>query len=134
MKDAFPFAIIDRASGTLVGSTRYYDISQTNRSLEIGSTWLTPRAWRTAVNTECKYLLLKHCFESLGTIRVQLKTDSRNLRSQKAIERLGASKEGILRNHMILPNGYIRDSVYYSIIEQEWPAIKGRLEGMLGRT
>lgn len=132
-KDALPFVVIERASGQIVGSTRFYDISQLNRSLEIGSTWLTPKVWRTRVNTECKYLLLKHCFEHLGTIRVQLKTDARNIRSQKAIERLGASKEGILRSHMILPDGYVRDSVYYSIIAQEWPTVKERLEAMLER-
>lgn len=123
-----PFVIVDRSSGKIIGSTRFYDISAVNRSLEIGSTWLTPSVWRTAVNTECKYLLLKHCFEILGTIRVQLKTDSRNIRSQSAIERLGAVKEGILRNHMILPDGYVRDSVYYSIIDKEWPDVKLRIE------
>jgi len=129
-----PFVIVERASGSIVGSTRLYDISSPNRSLEIGSTWLTPAVWRTQVNTECKYLLLKHCFETLGTIRVQLKTDSRNTRSQKAIERLGATREGILRNHMILPDGYIRDSVYYSIIENEWPEVKKRLENFLAKS
>jgi RimJ/RimL family protein N-acetyltransferase len=128
-----PFVIIQRASGKIVGSTRLYDISIPNRSLEIGSTWLTPAVWRTVVNTECKFLLLKHCFETLGTIRVQLKTDSRNTRSQKAIERLGASKEGVLRNHMILPDGYIRDSVYYSIIDREWPEVKLNLERFIGQ-
>jgi RimJ/RimL family protein N-acetyltransferase len=125
---ALPFVIIQRATGKIVGSTRFYDISVPNRSLEIGSTWLTPDMWRTVVNTECKFLLLKHCFETLGTIRVQLKTDSRNTRSQRAIERLGASKEGVLRNHMILPDGYIRDSVYYSILDREWPEVKLGLE------
>ncbi|RIX51521.1 N-acetyltransferase [Paenibacillus nanensis] len=128
---ALPFVIIDQASSRIIGGTRFYDISAQNRSLEIGSTWLTPSAWRTKVNTECKYLLLKHCFETLGTIRVQLKTDLRNERSQRAIERLGASKEGVLRNHMILPDGYIRDSVYYSILDREWPDVKRRLEGYL---
>jgi RimJ/RimL family protein N-acetyltransferase len=125
---AVPFVIKERASGKLLGSTRFFDISAQNRGLEIGSTWLTPAVWRTAINTECKYLLLKHCFETLGTIRVQLKTDSRNLRSQRAIERLGAVKEGVLRNHMILPDGYVRDSVYYSILDREWPSVKSRLE------
>jgi RimJ/RimL family protein N-acetyltransferase len=127
------FIIIQRASGKIVGSTRFYDISLPNKSLEIGSTWLTPAVWRTVVNTECKFLLLKHCFETLGTIRVQLKTDSRNTRSQRAIERLGASKEGVLRNHMILPDGYIRDSVYYSIIDREWPEVKLNLERFIGQ-
>jgi RimJ/RimL family protein N-acetyltransferase len=131
-KDAIPFAIIDQESQKIVGSTRFYDISVKNRGLEIGSTWLTPAMWRTSVNTECKYLLLKHCFETIGMIRVQLKTDSRNVRSQMAIERLGAVKEGILRNHMILPDGYIRDSVYYSVIDREWPEVKLRLEQLMG--
>lgn len=126
-----PFVIAERESGRILGSTRLFDISVPNRNLEIGSTWLTPDAWRTAVNTECKYLLLRHCFETLGTIRVQLKTDSRNTRSQRAIERLGAVKEGVLRNHMILPDGYVRDSVYYSIVDREWPQVKLRLESFL---
>ncbi|SEO65031.1 GNAT family N-acetyltransferase [Paenibacillus sp. OV219] len=125
------FVIKDRATGAVLGSTRMFDISVANRGLEIGSTWLTPSVWRTSVNTECKYLLLKHCFETLGTIRVQLKTDLRNIRSQRAIERLGAVKEGVLRNHMILPSGIIRDSVYYSILDREWPSVKERLESLM---
>jgi RimJ/RimL family protein N-acetyltransferase len=128
---AVPFVIKELATGRLLGCTKLFDISPVNRNLEIGSTWLTPTVWRTAVNTECKYLLLRHCFETLGTIRVQLKTDSRNTRSQQAIERLGAVKEGILRNHMILPDGYVRDSVYYSILDREWPGVKTRLESYL---
>lgn len=131
LQNAVPYVIKDRASGALLGSTRLFDISVPNRGLEIGSTWLTPSVWRTSVNTECKYLLLRHCFETLGTIRVQLKTDLRNTRSQRAIERLGAVREGVLRNHMILPNGIIRDSVYYSILDREWPSVKERLESML---
>jgi RimJ/RimL family protein N-acetyltransferase len=111
-----------------IGSTRYLDIQTQNRGLEIGWSWLTPTVQRTGVNTECKYLLLRHAFEQLGMIRVQLKTDSRNLQSQRAIERLGAVKEGTLRNHMILPDGYYRHSVYYSIIESEWPTVKAGLE------
>ncbi|WP_116189384.1 GNAT family N-acetyltransferase [Paenibacillus taihuensis] len=125
------FVIKDRESGIILGSTRLFDISVANRGLEIGSTWLTPSVWRTSVNTECKYLLLRHCFETLGTIRVQLKTDMRNTRSQRAIERLGAVKEGVLRNHMILPNGMIRDSVYFSILDREWPSVKERLESLM---
>jgi RimJ/RimL family protein N-acetyltransferase len=132
-KNALPFVIIDLESQKIVGSTRFYDISVQNRSLEIGSTWLTPAMWGTYVNTECKYLLLKHCFEKLGTIRVQFKTDSRNIRSQRAIERIGAVKEGVLRNHIILPDGYVRDSVYYSIIDREWPEVKLRLEKFMGQ-
>jgi RimJ/RimL family protein N-acetyltransferase len=123
-----PFAIIMQEHNRAIGSTRYLDIQTQNRGLEIGWTWLTPTVQRTGVNTECKYLLLRHAFEQLGMIRVQLKTDSRNLQSQRAIERLGAVKEGTLRNHMILPDGYYRHSVYYSIIESEWPTVKAGLE------
>jgi RimJ/RimL family protein N-acetyltransferase len=126
-----PFVVIDKENQELIGSTRFLSISPANRSLEIGSTWYTPRVWRTSVNTECKYLLLSHCFEELHTVRVLIKTDARNLRSQKAIERLGAVKEGILRRERILFNGYIRDAVYYSIIDEEWPAVKKRLENFL---
>lgn len=130
-ENALTFVIENRATGKVIGSTRFYEISKQNRSLEIGNTWLTPGVWRTAVNTECKYLLLKYCFESLGTVRVQFKTDARNLRSQAAISRLGAVKEGVLRKHMIYPNGFIRDSVYFSIIDSDWPSVKDRLEKML---
>ncbi len=99
-----------------------------NRGLEIGLSWLAHSVQRTAVNTECKYLLLQHAFETLRAIRVQIKTDSRNLTSQRAIERLGASKEGILRNHVIMPDGYYRHSVYYSILDSEWATVKANLE------
>ena len=102
-----------------------------DRGLEIGSTWLAPEFRRTRINTECKYLLLRHAFETLGAIRVQFKTDSRNETSQRAIERLGAQKEGVLRNHMIMSDGYYRHSVYYSIIDSEWPTIKTRLEAFI---
>ncbi|RKI64260.1 N-acetyltransferase [Corallococcus sp. AB049A] len=128
-----PFAIIERASGDVVGTTRYLDISREYRTLEIGSTWLGRRAWRTRVNTECKFLLLTHAFESLGVMRVQLKTDRRNVRSRAAIERLGASFEGILRNHMLVRGGVVRDSAYYAFIDSEWPGVKARLEGLLAR-
>jgi RimJ/RimL family protein N-acetyltransferase len=126
-----PFVIVEQQTGNILGSTRYMDISKENRRLEIGWTWLAAQVRRTGVNTECKYLLLRHAFEHLGAIRVQLKTDSRNLRSQQAIERIGASKEGVLRNHMIMPDGYYRDSVYYSIIEEEWPHMQTHLEQLL---
>ena len=130
----FPFVVLDRHDGDrVVGSTRFCDIDPANRSLEIGWTWLTPDVWRTRINSECKYLLLGHAFETLGAIRVFLKTDARNVRSQKAIERIGAIKEGVWRKHRILPDGFIRDSVYYSILDDEWPAIKARLETFLGR-
>jgi N-acetyltransferase len=127
-----PFVAIHIASGRVAGATRYLNIMPHDRGLEIGGTWYGAEFQRTVVNTECKYLLLKHAFEDLGCIRVQLKTDSLNLRSQKAIERIGAVKEGVLRNHMILPDGRIRHSVYYSIIDSEWEGAKKRLERMLG--
>jgi RimJ/RimL family protein N-acetyltransferase len=128
-----PFVAIQLASGRVAGATRYLNIAPEHRGLEIGGTWYGIEFQRTVVNTECKYLLLMHAFETLGCIRVQLKTDSRNERSQRAIERLGAKHEGVLRNHMILPDGRFRNSVYYSIIDTEWPEVKARLEEMLAR-
>ena len=129
-----PFVVIHQGSNQPVGCTRYLNISRENKKLEIGGTWYGLEYQRTKVNTECKYLLLKHAFEDLGCIRVQLKTDMRNVRSQKAIERIGAVKEGILRNHMILPDGNVRDSVFYSIIPSEWPDVKKLLEAKLAQT
>lgn len=126
-----PFAVIHLASGKVAGSTRYMDIRPPHRGLEIGGTWYGTAFQRTVVNTEAKYLLLRHAFETLGCIRVQLKTDLRNERSQKAIERIGATREGVLRNHIIMPDGYYRDSVFFSIVEREWPAVKAHLEGLL---
>ena len=128
-----PFVVIHLASGRVAGATRYLNIMPKDRGLEVGGTWYGIDFQRTAVNTECKYLLFKHAFETLGCIRVQLKTDSRNERSQKAIERIGAIKEGVLRNHMILPDGYFRHSVFYSVLDTEWEGVKKRLEGMLAR-
>jgi N-acetyltransferase len=128
-----PFVAIHLASGRIAGATRYLNIMPKDRGLEIGGTWYGTEFQRTIVNTECKYLLLRHAFERLGCIRVQLKTDLRNERSQKAIERIGAVKEGVLRNHMILPDGRIRHSVFYSIIDTEWSEVKKRLEEMLER-
>ena len=127
-----PFAVIQLETGKAVGMTRYMDIQVAHRGLEIGGTWYSPACQRTAVNTECKYMLMTYAFETLGCIRVQLKTDLRNERSQKAIERLGAQREGVLRDHMILPNGYFRSSVYYSLLAAEWPAVKAKLEEKLG--
>jgi len=127
-----PFAVIDLASGRVAGATRYMNMMPKDRGLEIGGTWYGVAFQRTAVNTECKYLLMTHAFEILHAIRVQLKTDSRNERSQKAIERIGAKKEGVLRNHMILPDGYFRHSVFYSVLDTEWPDVKKKLEAMLG--
>ena len=128
-----PFVAVQLASGKVAGATRYLNIMPKDRGLEIGGTWYGVEFQRTPVNTECKYILLKHAFESLGCIRVQFKTDLRNVRSQMAIERIGAVKEGVLRNHMILPDGRFRDSVYYSIIDSEWSGVKSRLEDYLKR-
>jgi RimJ/RimL family protein N-acetyltransferase len=128
-----PFVVIHLASGRAAGATRYLNIVSKDRGLEVGGTWYGPEFQRTGVNTECKYLLLRHAFETLKCIRVQLKTDLRNARSQTAIERIGAVKEGVLRNHMILPDGRYRHSVFYSILDTEWPDVKERLEGMMSR-
>ena len=127
-----PFTVIHLATGRVAGSTRYLNIDRPNRGLEVGGTWYGLEFQRTAVNTECKYLLLSHAFETLNAIRVQIKTDSLNVRSQTAIERIGAVKEGVLRNHMITPDGRFRDSVFYSILDSEWEGVKGKLEEMLG--
>jgi N-acetyltransferase len=128
-----PFAIVDLKTRRAIGSTRYLEIAPDDRGLEIGWTWLAASAQRTAVNTECKYLLLCHAFEEQGAIRVQLKTDRRNEVSQRAIERLGAVREGVLRKHRIVQHGYQRDSVIYSILDDEWPAVKAGLEARLQR-
>lgn len=128
-----PFAVVLLKTGRAIGATRYLDIRPEHRGLEIGGIWYAVAYQRTPVNTECKYLLLKHAFEDLGCIRVQFKTDLRNERSQRALNRIGAIKEGILRNHMIMPDGTFRDSVYYSILASEWPKVKTRLEEMMKR-
>lgn len=125
------FAVVDLATGAPIGMTRYMTIERGNHGLEIGGTWYGKDFRRTAVNTECKYLLMRHAFESLGCIRVQLKTDLRNERSQRAIERLGATREGVLRKNIIMPDGYQRSSVIYSVIDDEWPSVKKRLEQFL---
>jgi len=128
-----PFAVVHLESGRVAGATRYLNIASEHRGLEIGGTWYGLEFQRTAVNTECKYLLLQYAFETLGCIRVQFKTDSRNVRSQRAIERIGAKYEGVLRNHMILPDGRYRDSVFFSIIDTEWSDVKKQLEIKLNR-
>jgi len=125
------FAVIHRESGRAIGATRYLEIRPEHRGLEIGGTWYATEFQRTAVNTECKYLLLKHAFEVLDCIRVQFKADARKLRSIRAIERIGAMREGVLRKHYILQDGGYRDSVYFSILDREWPKVKERLEEML---
>ena len=131
--EAVAFAIVDLARDEAVGGTTLFDYSEAHRRVEIGYTWLAKSAWRTPVNTECKFLLLRHAFETLGCNRVQLKTDSRNERSQAAIARLGAVREGVLRAHMVMPDGWLRDSVMFSITAPEWPAVKTRLEQLMKR-
>lgn len=126
-----PFAVIHLATGLVAGATRYLEMRPAHRSLEVGGTWYAPEFQRTAVNTECKYLLLKFAFEELNCIRVQFKSDVRNKSSLKAIERIGATREGVLRNHYILQNGTYRDSVYFSILDMEWREVKKRLEQRL---
>lgn len=128
---SLPFAIIEKASGRVIGSTRYANIDCEHRRVEIGWTWVARQWQRTVVNTECKYLLLRHAFETLGCIRVELKTDSLNERSRAAILRIGAKEEGIFRNHMITSSGRIRHTVYFSVIDSEWPAAKAKLEEKL---
>lgn len=122
-----PFAIVDVKTQRAVGSTRYLDISARDRHVEIGWTWLGKAFWRTPINTECKYLLLAHAFETLQCIRVALKTDLRNERSQRAIERIGGAREGVLRRVVIMHDGYERSTVYYSILDVEWADVKKRL-------
>lgn len=126
-----PFATIHLESGRVAGATRFMTIDRANRSLEIGGTWLGREFRRTAANTEAKYLMLRHAFETLGCVRVQFRTDLRNGRSQRALERLGAVREAVLRKHTIMPDGYQRSSVIYSMLDDEWPAVKRRLESML---
>jgi RimJ/RimL family protein N-acetyltransferase len=127
------WAIVDVANGEAVGGTTYLDIALADKRVEIGSTWHAKAVWRSAINTECKFLLLRHAFETLGCNRVQLKTDLRNERSQAAIARLGAVREGVLRSQMVMPDGWVRDTVMFSIIAREWPAVKARLEQLMNR-
>ncbi|WP_242273267.1 GNAT family protein [Bacillus cereus group sp. BfR-BA-01538] len=122
-----PFVVVDQKTNEIVGSTRLYSISNDNKTVELGQTWYHPSVHRTSINTECKYMLLQYAFEELHMLRVQIKTDLRNEKAQRAIERLGAVKEGVLRNERQLPNGYVRDAVVYSIIASEWPVIKEKL-------
>lgn len=126
------WATVALDTGRAVGSSRFGDIDLPSERLEIGWTWLAPSRWRTALNSEVKLLQLTHAFDELGAGRVALKTDGRNARSQAAIERLGAVREGVLRRHMRLPDGHIRDTVYYSILRDEWPAIRERLSARIG--
>ena len=127
-----PYAIVENVTGREIGSTRLMDIRAAHRGLEIGWTWLAKDQWRNGVNTECKFLLLQYAFDSLEAIRVQLKTHRLNFRSRRAIERIGAQFEGILRNAVILPDGTFRDSAYYSVIDAEWPAVRRHLLSLMG--
>ncbi len=122
-----PFIVVDQQSNKIVGSTRLYNISVEDKTVELGQTWYHPSVQRTSINTECKYMLLQYAFEKLHMLRVQIKTDARNEKAQRAIERLGAVKEGVFRNERKLPNGYVRDAVVYSIISSEWPGVKEQL-------
>ena len=131
--DSVPFATVERKLGRVIGSTRFMNIDRVNRRVEIGSTWIAPPWQRSAVNTEAKYLMLTHAFEVWGCVRVELKTDALNQRSRDAILRLGAKEEGTLRKHWLTWSGRIRDSVYFSILDTEWPEVKARLEGKLSR-
>jgi N-acetyltransferase len=125
------FATIDRASGELIGSTRYLNVREAHRGLEIGWTWLTPSMWRTGANIEAKLLMLEHAFERLQCMRVEFKTDARNERSRAAIQALPAQFEGILRKHMLMPGVGVRDSAYYSVIDEEWPEVRANLRRRL---
>ncbi|HEY6338791.1 MAG TPA: GNAT family protein [Candidatus Sulfotelmatobacter sp.] len=125
------FTTVQQASGRVVGSTRFMNIDCSNRRVEIGSTWIAPAWQRTAVNTEAKYVMLRHAFEVWGCARVELKTDALNEKSRNAILRLGAKEEGTLRRHVVTWTGRIRDSIYFSILDNEWPEVKARLEEKL---
>jgi len=131
--DFVAWATVDAATGRAIGSTRFGDIAPEHGRVEIGWTWIAPSHQRSAANTEAKLLQLGYAFDDLGATRVALKTDGRNERSQAAIERLGAVREGVLRRHLRLPDGFIRDTVYFSILAEEWPAVKARLEERLVR-
>ena len=125
------FATVERSSGKVIGSTRFMNIDRANRRVEIGSTWIAPAWQRTAVNTEAKYLMLRHAFEVWKCFRVELKTDALNQKSRNAILRIGAKEEGTLRRHVITWTGRVRDSVYFSILDSEWPEVKEKLQAIL---
>ncbi|MDP9161134.1 MAG: GNAT family N-acetyltransferase [Acidobacteriota bacterium] len=129
--ESVPFATVEPSSGKIIGSTRFMNIDRTNRRVEIGSTWIATSWQRTAINTEAKYLMLRHAFERWGCLRVELKTDALNRKSRTAILRIGAKEEGILRRHLITWTGRLRDTVYFSILDDEWPEVKRRLEAKL---
>jgi RimJ/RimL family protein N-acetyltransferase len=125
------FAVFHKKLGRFVGMTRYLNIEESHKKLEIGSTWYEPDVWSGAVNPECKLLLMRHAFETLRFHRVEFKTDARNARSRAAIRKLGAREEGLFRKHMVLADGHVRDSVYFSVIDEEWSAVKAGLEKRL---
>ena len=127
------FATVERSSGRVIGSTRFMNIDRANRRVEIGSTWITPPWQRTAVNTDAKYLMLRHAFEVWGCIRVELKTDALNQKSRNAILRIGAKEEGTLRRHLVTWTGRVRDTVYFSILDNEWDEVKRKLLGYLSK-
>jgi len=127
------FATVEQSSGRVIGSTRYMNIDRINRRVEIGSTWIAPAWQRTGVNTEAKYLMLRHAFEVWKCMRVELKTDALNQKSRNAILRIGAKEEGTLRRHLLTWTGRVRDTVYLSILDNEWPEVKARLEEMRTR-
>lgn len=127
------FATMERGSSRVVGSTRFMNIDRANRRVEIGSTWIAPAWQRSAVNTEAKYLMLRHAFEEWGCFRVELKTDALNQKSRNAILRIGAKEEGTLRRHVITWTGRVRDSVFFSVLDSEWPEVKKRLEERMER-
>jgi RimJ/RimL family protein N-acetyltransferase len=131
---AMPFAVRDNRDGSVIGSTRYFNVDAANRRLEIGHTWYAKRVQRTAINTECKLLLLTHAFESLACIAVEFRTHWFNHASRTAIARLGAKQDGVLRNHQLLPDGSRRDTVVFSIIDGEWPAVRRHLAHRLARS
>jgi len=128
---SLPFVIVDADNNAVIGCTRYGHIERAHKRLEIGWTWVTPSRQRTPVNTEAKLLLLTHAFDTLGTNRVELKTDALNTKSRNAIGRIGAQQEGIFRQHLITASGRVRDTVYFSIIKAEWPAVHERLQARL---
>jgi RimJ/RimL family protein N-acetyltransferase len=130
---ALPWVTRSKADARIIGSTRYMDIDARNRGLEIGGTWLAPAWQRSGINVEAKYLQLQHAFEMLGAIRVSFKTHHNNLQSQSAIAALGAKHEGVFRNHMIMPDGSYRHSVWYSLTSDEWPAVRAGLEARMAR-
>jgi RimJ/RimL family protein N-acetyltransferase len=133
-RESMVFATVERSSGRVIGSTRFMNIDRVNRRVEIGSTWIAPAWQRTRVNTEAKYLMLRHAFEAWGCIRVELKTDALNHKSRNAILRIGAKEEGTLRRHLITGTGRVRDTVYFSILDDEWAEVKLKLEAYLSKS